>query len=98
MDHLDREGVTLEPSAELDGDGDAAVLTPGAADRECQVALSLALVAAADQVDQLHVPVQEFRRTLLREHIVGDVLVEAGVVAQLRDPAVSYTHLRAHET
>ncbi len=63
-----------------------AVFAAGAADRDGQIALALALVAGAEQVEQLDVPVEELAGALLGEHVVGDLRVLAGQVAQLRDP------------
>src|SRR5664279_1808038 len=109
VNDLDRQGIACQPAAKFLGDRDAAMLAAGAAHREREVPLALALVTTADQVDESDVPVQEFGGTLLGEHVVRDVGVLPGVVAQLRDPMrvgqephvddpVSYTHLRAHET
>src|SRR5436190_4900175 len=57
-------GQTL---GELDGQRHAAVLAAGAADGQRQVPLALALVAGADQPQQLVVAVEELLGALLRE-------------------------------
>ena len=63
-----------------------AVLAARAADRDRHVPLALAAVAGGDELEQLGVAVEELLGAGLVEDVAGDLLVEAGEGAQLRDP------------
>ena len=62
------------------------VLAAGAPHGQGEVALALAAVARADDAQDVGVPVQELPGPLLAEHVVADLGVLAGQLAQLGDP------------
>jgi hypothetical protein len=62
------------------------VLAAGAADRHLGEPLALPEVAVGHAGDELHPAVDELRRPLLLEHVVGHLGVEAGARPQLGDP------------
>ena len=78
--------MPAEALRELLGDHDAAVPAAGAAERDRQVRLALALVAGQQQREEPVELVEELARAALREHVVADRRVEAGERAELLDP------------
>ena len=68
------------------GHGYASVLTAGAPDRNCHVALSFSSISGDRQIHQMSVGVEIVFRALTGQHVVANVGVLTGVRAKFRDP------------